>query len=688
MAQSESFERDNYDPSYYQTSSPDPRLADTSGKAKVDEMPRGQSSRTRTSSLTQSEYGATGNTPATIVRPHHAAHGLGYVRSISSPTGSSKGTSELESSLVSLASRTMKRLQHIWDEIGSEQEERDLQLKHLCSRLQELCDNKIEEEQTVADQYRKSIKDLREEMSDLCSSLQLQAPDPTLMSESYNLTEEFQSLEATLDNLRNLAAQARQDLHSVRDELTTLYEALDGVRPAENSRWWMDIKSDLTDQKRIQFHNHLSEMVSMVESRSSTVVNMILDCQYLLKELNIPRSKFVGGSNSNDGNGTVISMTDLDEKVLHSLIRVSTDESPDDSVKGSKDRASRYKLKSIKETESCTGISSMALEKLTDRLTELNAEKQRRKKRLAELGNEIALLWEKLRVSADEQAAFIQTVEGLSLDTIDRGEKEVKRLHKLKGQMMGRLIAEAREIIIDLWEETNAGVKQKQAFIPMQIHDETKFTDELLQQHENYIKDLRLRLDTMQPILRTIARREDILEQRMQLEEFQKDPTRLQQRGAKLTQQLMKEEKMAKRIKKDLPKLTLALEKDCQQWKAEKNEDFLYHGEIYLEVMQRQEQEWQDYKNGAANEKMAKKQKERTDENTQPRGSYLKQNTATNQTSRPLSTASSKDHVNNGSFNSKGNTERSVSRQHERSSSRGKSRPKSRGKTRTEVDSR
>jgi hypothetical protein len=62
----------------------------------------------------------------------------------------------------------------------------------------------------------------------------------------------------------------------------------------------------------------------------------------------------------------------------------------------------------------------------------------------------------------------------------------------------------------------------------------------------------------------------------MDLEAFQKYPTILKK-------QLMKEEKMVKRIKRDFPKITQALERDCLKWKADPVEEFLYHSEIYLD---------------------------------------------------------------------------------------------------------
>ena len=119
----------------------------------------------------------------------------------------------------------------------------------------------------------------------------------------------------------------------------------------------------------------------------------------------------------------------------------------------------------------------------------------------------------------------------------------------------------------------------------------------------------------MQPILKVIEKREEILKERMEYEELQKDPSRLQQRGSALTKQLMREEKIARRIKKDLPKATDYLERKLREWKKTNEEGFLYHGEVYLDVMRRQEIEWNQYKDKV---KLKKRQEKREASSREP----------------------------------------------------------------------
>jgi protein regulator of cytokinesis 1 len=339
-------------------------------------------------------------------------------------------------------------------------------------------------------------------------------------------------------------------------------------------------------------------METIVSTRTSAVIQLIRDSQELIDALRINPDENL-----------------LDRKIMQSLIKDENDGS--------------IKIVSKIETDDCTGISAGTLQALTDRVRELHSEKRRRKSKLTEMGATIGELWEKLHVPKEEQNAFAQSIDGLGLDTLEKGEKEIARLYSLKEVMMSRLIVEARKKIENLWEQTNATDEQKVAFRGMHVHDESQLNDELLSQHEAYIESLENKLEQMRPLLEVIEKREAIIQERMLYEDFLKDPTRLQQRGAALTRQLMKEEKMSRRIKKDLPKYTDHLSKKLKEWTDTHGEAFYYKGQDYLSLMENQEVEWQEYKENQAQLKRQKKQQEKSFASAPSGGSYF-QNTNRN----------------------------------------------------------
>ena len=479
-------------------------------------------------------------------------------------------------SLKTLATSTAQQLEVVWDDVGYNPEERASQLKDLLVKFKDLCEEKIKEEHRVAETFRQTIVEAKEEIRNTSTALKALV-DPELLRENseFTLTEQLAALESTLEGLRADAEIARQDLKETLDFLIESHAAL-GIDLHDK---WRDVESDLTASRRQDFHLKASEMRDELSTRTSAVIQLLRDCQHLMNDL---------GIDSQNG-------AEFDRRIAGSLVR-------------SKD--SSFIMASRFETDTCTGISSKALEALTNRAAELSGEKKRRKMRLQEMGGEIAMLWEQLRIPEEDQRSFTESVKGLGMDTIEKGEAELSRLMKLKSEMIGTLVSEARETIRNLWEETNATEAHRQSFEPITVQEEKAFDDDLLEKHEDYIRVLKTRLENMKPIMRIIERREDILRERIEYEELQKDSDRLKQRGSAMAKQLMEEEKMARRIKRDLPRLTKVLEEKLIEWKEENSEDFLYRGEVYADVMERQEEEWNDYKEAEMKLKMKKKRAE------------------------------------------------------------------------------
>jgi protein regulator of cytokinesis 1 len=486
-------------------------------------------------------------------------------------------------SLNALASSTAQQLESIWDEVGYNPQERASQLSDLLVKFRDQCEQKISEEHGVAETFRQTIADAKEELKTTGESLKATI-DPALLQENsgMTLTDELSNLEATLEGLRADAETAKEDMKECQEYLIESHLTL-GI---DLDQQWNNVETDLTIGRRQQFHQKVEEMKQEVATRTSTIIQLLRDCQHLMNDLAIDAQA---------------SESSLDKRIAGSLAR-------------SKD--SSFIMASKFETESCTGISAKALESLSDRASQLSGEKRRRKNALQEMGAEIAMLWEQLRIPEAEQQAFSESVKGLGMETLKKGEQELSRLNDLKGEMLGTLIDEARETIRSLWVDTNATESLEQEFNGMDVTDQALYNDELLDKHEEYVHVLQERLDQMKPIMQVIERREEILRQRTEYEELQKDSSRLNQRGAAMAKQLMEEEKMARRIKKELPKLTTLLTEKLAEWKETNKEEFQYQGEIYRDVMKHQDDEWTQHKEDETQMKRKKKQEQQKfDEN-------------------------------------------------------------------------
>jgi Ase1/PRC1/MAP65 family protein len=479
--------------------------------------------------------------------------------------------------LNALAASTGHQLEEVWDEVGYSPEDRASQLSDLLIKFRDLCEQKIAEEKGVSETFRQTIVEAKDEIKRTAKAFKTLV-DPYLLRDNsgQTLTDELAALESALEGLRADANAAREDLNECRDYLIEAHEALGlDIDPK-----WRDIVSDLTAQRREEFHRKKAEMKEELGTRMAAVIQLARDCQHLMSDLKIEAET--------DG-------SEIDRRIAGSLVR---------SKDGSFIMASKF------SSDTCVGISSTAIGELTKRISHLHTEKRRRKVRLQEMGAEIALLWEKLRIPEEEQRSFTESVQGLGMDTIEKGESELKRLQELKLKMLDNLIREGRRTILALWDQIDATQDDRSSFPAFSIK-EVNFNDELLDLHDEYIEKLTARLEQMKPILRLIERREVILRERIEYEELQKDSDRLKNRGAELTRQLLEEEKMARRIKKDLPRLTELLTEILVEWKCKHGGDFQYRGETYLVAIERQEEEWNRYRAEELHRKLQKKQVEK-----------------------------------------------------------------------------
>eukprot|EP00978_Attheya_sp_CCMP212_P007575 scaffold17482_cov52-Attheya_sp.AAC.11 len=497
----------------------------------------------------------------------------------STPSGKSiilmEPSQTITDSLTELATSTASQLDFIWDEIGCTPDERASQISVLLGDFRRLCEEKIAQEKGVAVQYRQTIKEAKEEMKQASKALRISV-DPELVKDEIeqSLVDELEMIETTLEALRETAGAAKARLEEFSARILEASKAL-GTELEDS---WLDSDSDLTDVRLEDFRNKVEEMDEAVQVRTAAVVQLLRDCQSLIRELRLDEEM----------------ESDLDHRILGSLF---------EKEGGSVGIVSTF------ETDTCTGISSTVLDDLTNRVSELNGEKRKRKKVLSEMGAIIGHLWEKLKVPDEEQASFTRSICGLGKDTIEKGEHELVRLQDLKAQMIGKLIFDAREMIKKLWNETNSSEAQKQSFKAANVTDETLFTDDLLDEHDQYVTTLTKRLEQMRPVLKMIEERENIIRERMDYEELQKDSSRLNKRGA--SKQLQKEEKMNRRIKNTLPKLTKSLSQNLAEWEEQNGEPFMYHGEPYLDIMDKQEEEWLTYKDNETHTKLRKKQEDK-----------------------------------------------------------------------------
>lgn len=248
-------------------------------------------------------------------------------------------------------------------------------------------------------------------------------------------------------------------------------------------------------------------------------------------------------------------------------------------------------VKHHRESPEQLGLHKSDLAELQAKKDRLIEEKRGREQRIAKLRATIEELWERLSVDPGEQKHFLASNRGCGLRTINEFESELARLNELKQQNLHIFVEEARIKLQELWDALYFSEEEMLDFTPA-FSDVC--SDALLSAHEAEISRLERLKEQRLPVLSKIDRHRELIKERTELQQSSQDASRLMGRGQKGEKRdpgkLLREEKMRKRIAKELPKVEADLKATLEAYEGEWGRPFLVHGERYLDELYAAEQ--------------------------------------------------------------------------------------------------
>lgn len=232
------------------------------------------------------------------------------------------------------------------------------------------------------------------------------------------------------------------------------------------------------------------------------------------------------------------------------------------------------------------GLHQEDLKRLSSKRDKLVSEKQQRERRLKELRVTVEGLWDRLSVDDSERKQFLAANRGCGVRQINEFEEELSRLNELKRQNLHIFVEDARFKLQELWDGLYYSEEEMLDFAPA-FSD--VYSDALLSAHEHEIVRLEALRDQRAPIIAAVDKHRSLIQDREDLEKSSHDASRLMIKGAKGEKRdpgkLLREEKMRKRIAKDLPKVEAELRKTLESWEDEYGRPFCVHGERYLDAL-------------------------------------------------------------------------------------------------------
>ncbi|ODH47537.1 hypothetical protein GX48_06343 [Paracoccidioides brasiliensis] len=244
-------------------------------------------------------------------------------------------------------------------------------------------------------------------------------------------------------------------------------------------------------------------------------------------------------------------------------------------------------IKHHRESPEQLGLHDSDLASLREIRDKLIEEKRGRERKQKELRTAVESLWERLGIEESDRKSFLAANRGCSLRAINEFQDELNRLNELKRQNLHLFIEDARCRLQGLWDSLYYSEEEMLDFTPA-FSD--VYSDALLLAHEAEIERLETLREQRAPTLELIEKHRTLVNDRNALAASSQDASRLMARGNKGERRdptrLLREEKMRKRIAKELPKVEAELRRILEQWENEYGRPFLVHGERYLDEIQ------------------------------------------------------------------------------------------------------
>ncbi|CAM1510378.1 Fc.00g007130.m01.CDS01 [Cosmosporella sp. VM-42] len=452
--------------------------------------------------------------------------------------------------LAQQVNNSIGQLHGLFDEIGVPDHEREAREEELFSALSEALNNQVRlvtsEKKEMVDEAKKIITAIRQMEASLDDSKHRRDyQDDDDLKITYPLIRCLQGLKEKHVQINRLHKERFEQVkklvqalesYSSHLEPTFVQIALPPTKPNQSIPTNFDLSPSYVDKLDSEFtrvYEEYTRRIATVQALGDSIIN-------LWAELDIPQAQQDGAI-----------------------------------------------VKYYREAPEQLGLHEEDIGRLRSKRDKLSDEKKNREKRLRDLKAAVEALWIKLGVDERETKTFLNSNRGCGVRQINEFEDELARLNELKRQNLHLFVEDSRLKLQELWDALYLSEDEMLEFTPA-FSD--VYSDALLEAHEREVARLEALRDERAPTLALIDRHKSLIKERDELAASSQDASRLMMRGQKGEKRdpgkLLREEKMRKRIAKELPKVTAEIRKVLQRWEDEYDRDFLVFGERYLDELE------------------------------------------------------------------------------------------------------
>lgn len=441
----------------------------------------------------------------------------------------------------------LRELQHIWDEVGESDAERDKMLLQLEQECLEVYRRKVDNASHNRARLHQILANAEGEFAALFSAL----GEPTLSlreRRTGTLKEQVASIGPHLDELRKRKEERARQFREVKTQIANICGEIAG---SNYSDMYDDDEQDLTLRRLEEYQAQLATL----QKEKSERVHKVLEYVNLIHQY--------------------CSVMGMDFFQLVAEVHPSLDEA-----------------KGLPKS-----ISNDTLDLLVKTIQSLEAEKRQRVSKVKELGTSMLELWDLMDAPIQEQQMYEHitcniaveeddiTARGcLSLENIEQAEVEVERLQLLKTSRMKDLVLKKRleleEVCRNAHMEPDPSTAEER--LVALIESGMVEAADLLTNLEGEISKAKQEVASRRDVMVLMEKWMSACEEEGWLEEYNKDENRFASKGAHLN--LKRAEKARAAIAK-LPALVDSLTQKTRAWEEERNAPFKFDGVRLLAML-------------------------------------------------------------------------------------------------------
>lgn len=174
---------------------------------------------------------------------------------------------------------------------------------------------------------------------------------------------------------------------------------------------------------------------------------------------------------------------------------------------------------------------------------------------------------------------------GETSKVLDLLSEYCETLEHMRTKYVNNFIESLRKEISHYWDRCSYGNKQRSEF---QAYHSAERTEELLKEHEQYLKDLSYYHNENKELFKLISRREKLWDEKLTFNSPTNDCSRYENRGGVL----LKELKRIQIVERLLPKIEIQVKDKIKKWEKTNRRNFMIDDTAYLDYLNEQKSEY------------------------------------------------------------------------------------------------